>query len=80
VLNAAADDVAFSLEGKRLSVNGRGRGWRKEAPWLESDTYHWDDVRDPVSAVDHGTRQRPLSHLSGCPGGCQRQDSLTQTG
>lgn len=33
-------------------------------------THHRDDVGDTVSAVDDGARQRPLSHLSGRPGGC----------
>lgn len=33
---------------------------------------------DSVSAVDHSPRQRPFPHLSGCPGGSQRQDSLMQ--
>lgn len=43
--------------------------------WLECtpvdlETHHGDDVGDAVSAVDDGARQRPLSHLSGRPGGC----------
>lgn len=35
-------------------------------------------MRDPVPAVDDGSRQCPLSDLSGCPGGSQRQDSLRE--
>lgn len=37
--------------------------------WRDLYTHHRDDVGDAVSAVDDGTRQRPLPDLSGCPGG-----------
>lgn len=38
--------------------------------WGTGETHHGDDVGDAVSAVDDCARQRPLSHLSGRPGGC----------
>lgn len=33
-------------------------------------THHRDDVGNTISTVDDGARQRPLSYLSGRPGGC----------
>lgn len=35
-------------------------------------------MRDAVAAVDYGSCQRALAHLSGGPGGGQRQDGLGQ--
>lgn len=59
---------------------------KKQSKYLENDmtkiislppsgsvidkTHHRDDVGDAVAAVDDSARQRPLAHLSGCPGGC----------
>lgn len=79
VLDAAADDVAFSLEHKHVKFceNKEGAGQQSQNKKI-LNTYHGDDVRDSIPAVDDGSRQRPLSDLSGCPGGSQRQDSLRE--
>lgn len=55
---------------RRVSAERRRPGERR------ADTHHGDDVRDSVAAVNHGPRQRPFAHLSGRPGGSQRQDGL----
>lgn len=44
--------------------------WGSEGSPVDLETHHRDDVSDTVSAVDDGARQRPLSYLSGRPGGC----------
>lgn len=74
VLNAAADDVAFSLHTQVRGSEKKGGADRKRR-----HTHHGNDVRDAVSAVDDGPRQRPLPDLSGRPGGGQRQDGLHQS-
>lgn len=47
-----------------------GKHWGGEFSPVDPETHHRDDVGDTISAVDDGARQRPLSYLSGRPGGC----------
>lgn len=82
VLDAAADDVALSLEDENIyflktytTIYCHAKLKKKKK---KSDTNHWDDVCDSVSTVDHSPRQCSLTDLPGRPGRSQRQHSLIQ--